>query len=52
MQMTWPNAVSMNLLKGHRKVTVCFHGLCAKQTKDGKWIEWGESESARVRRKI
>lgn len=35
----------MNLSKGHREVTVHFHGLCAKQTKGGKWIEReGEGE--------
>lgn len=32
----------MNLSKGHREVTVRFHGLCVKQTKGGKWIERGE----------
>lgn len=29
----------MNVSKGHREVTVRFHGLCAKQTKGRKWIE-------------
>lgn len=44
--------VSMNLSKGHREVTVHFHGLCAKQTKGGKWIErggGGGGREARVR---
>lgn len=44
-------AVSMNLSRGHREVTVRFHGLCAKQTKSGKWNGGEEgSEGARVMR--
>lgn len=41
-------AVSMNLSKGHREVTVRFHGLYVKQTK-GVGSRKNEGEKVRVR---
>lgn len=38
----------MNLSKGHREVTICFHGPYVKQTKGGKWkVRRGGSEGER-----